>query len=429
MAAGLLPDRFRVVGISRQDEYTVDTLFDDFRQYLPTGVDESTLAGLKSCVTISHLDLNDHDAYTALRSELETASTDLGSNTRRLYYLSIPAQAFGDVVEHLGTTGHAAAFNSESEKPRLLIEKPFGYDMASAKSLIDIADKYFDESQLYRIDHYLAKETAQNILTFRFNNPLFDSIWNARHIDRIHITAQEKIGIEGRADFYEKTGALRDILQSHLLQLLALVMMEQPAKLGSADIHRSKQRLLDSIIPIEVDEVGTKATRGQYQTYRSEVRNPKSTVETFARLQLTVDNEQWRGVPVIIETGKALSDKFTSVSVHFRENNRALGDNTLTFRLQPEEGITLSLLAKTPGLTNDTQSVEMEFDYARSFAENTSEAYERVILDAVRGDQSLFASNAEVLTSWRIVENVLSVWSSTEDGLVLYPAGTNVEKL
>lgn len=425
---GDLPEHFRVVGISRKD-YHLDQLFTDVQSYLPDDVDSQVIDRLRDSTVIIQLDLRESKAYVELRSQLTVASEELGGNTTRLYYLSIPAQAFGGVVRSLGETGHNVPFENETTQPRLLVEKPFGYDTTSAQALITAADEHYVETQIYRIDHYLAKETAQNILTFRFNNPLFQTIWNARHIDRIAIGAYETIGIEGRADFYEKTGALRDILQSHLLQLLALIMMEQPAKLESSDIHRAKLRLLDSISPIDASSVNEKADRGQYDRYRSEVGNPESLTETFARLKLTVDNEQWRGVPVILETGKALERKCTEIAVHFRESTESVGDNTLTFRLQPSEGITLSLQAKRPGMTNTTDTVAMEFDYAKSFVGGTAEAYERVILDAVRGDQSLFASGSEVMASWRIVENVLSEWSKNDQGLKIYPIGEKPEKL
>lgn len=425
---GDMPEKFRVVGITRKD-YQPDQLFSDIQKYLPAETDTAILDILRDNTVITQLDLREDEAYESLLGQLKEASAELGGGTTRLYYLSIPAQAFGGVVRSLGETGHNTPFANETTLPRLLVEKPFGYDTASAQALITAADEHYEESQIYRIDHYLAKETAQNILTFRFNNPLFQTIWNARHIDRITIGAYEIIGIEGRADFYEKTGALRDILQSHLLQLLALIMMEQPAKLESRDIHRAKLRLLDSILPIETDMVDEKADRGQYDRYRDEVKNPSSLTETFARLKLTVDNEQWRGVPVTLETGKGLDRKCTEIAVHFRENVDAVGDNTLTFRLQPSEGITLSLQAKRPGMTNTTDTVAMEFDYARSFASGTAEAYERVILDAVRGDQSLFASGAEVMASWRIVENVISEWSKDDHNLTIYSIGESPENL
>lgn len=425
---GDLPKQFRVIGISRKN-YQMDQLFSDIGEYLPSDLDATILNSLRQNTVITQLDLDEHDAYVVLREQLITASKELGGDTTRLYYLSIPAQAFGGVVKSLGESGHNLPFENETTEPRLLVEKPFGYDTKSAQALIGAADEHYGETQIYRIDHYLAKETAQNILTFRFNNPLFQTIWNARHIDRIAIGAYETIGIEGRADFYEKTGALRDILQSHLLQLLALIMMEQPAKLESSDIHRAKLRLLDSILPIDAGSVEQKADRGQYDSYRTEVNNPNSLTETFARLKLSVDNEQWRGVPVILETGKGLERKCTEIAVHFRESTESIGDNTLTFRLQPSEGITLSLQAKRPGMTNATDTVAMEFDYATSFAGSTAEAYERVILDAVRGDQSLFASGHEVMASWRIVENVISEWSKSDQNLKIYSVGEKPENL
>ena len=252
---------------------------------------------------------------------------------------------------------------------------------------------------------------------------------NSQHIDSIRITAHEAIGIEGRTHFYEQTGALRDFLQSHLLQVLALVTMEQPGELTSEAIHRSKLRLLQSITPLNMHDLPAKARRGQYDSYRQEVSSTTSSTETFARLHLSIDNEQWRGTEIQLETGKALSHRDSQVTVHFRADNLSSGTNTLIFRLQPHEGISLNLQAKTPGLNNETETVDMEFNYARSFGESSAEAYERVIIDAVRGDQSLFASGEEVMTSWGIVEEVLRFWQSTGNDLVIYPSGSEPQSL
>lgn len=426
---GDLPDNFQVVGITRK-HYTTTDLFQDFAKYLPEEHPlTATAEALKDHITIVENSLESDADYKDLRNLLEAASESLGEGSNRIYYLSIPAQAFQTVVTHLGETGHNQTFTSESVQPRLLVEKPFGYDTASAQALIDAANTYFDESQLYRIDHYLAKETAQNILTFRFQNPLFRSIWSSQHIDSIRITAHEAIGIEGRAHFYEQTGALRDFLQSHLLQVLALVTMEQPGELTSESIHRSKLRLLQSITPLQEHDLPAKAKRGQYDSYRKEVGSETTNTETFARLYLSIDNEQWRGTEIQLETGKALSHRDSQVTIHFRADNPSLGSNTLIFRLQPHEGITLNLQAKTPGLGNETETVDMEFNYAGSFGENSAEAYERVIIDAVRGDQSLFASGQEVMTSWNIVEEVLKYWQTTGDDLVIYPSGSAPQDL
>ncbi len=423
-----LPERIRIVGLSRQSVSTKTIYQGLTERFAGTDFDPEIIDYLTRITDMVQLDMANPDDYAQLRLQLHDITRELGGGVGRLYYLSIPSQAFKEVVTQLGATGHNQPFAEDVDQPRILVEKPFGYNTASAKELIAAIDNSFGEQQTFRIDHYLAKETAQNILTFRFRNPLFQAMWNTRHIDAIHLSAREAIGIEGRSGFYEQTGALRDILQSHLLQLLALFTMESPARFTSADIHRAKLRLLDSVATIEREELYEKAIRGQYSSYRSEVNNPHSNTETYAKLHLSIDNEQWRGVSVVLETGKALSEKCTEVTIRFRPTSDISGTNALIFRLQPREGITLKLQAKQPGLDNETEEVEMDFDYAKSFG-GTSEAYERVIIDAVRGDQALFASSAEVLSSWRIVENVLEAWSESDNGLHLYETGASPETI
>lgn len=421
---GDLPKKFSVVGVTRQN-YSVERLYDDFSKRCEGGCNPDILHRLQAATSLHTLDMTNEASYVSLREALEKYSVELGEGIRRVYYLSIPAQAFIGVIDMLGSSGHSDTFPNESEPPRLLIEKPFGYDLASAKALVDAATAHYSEDQLYRIDHYLAKETAQNILTFRFNNPLFQTIWNARHIDRITITAYESIGIEGRANFYEQTGALRDFIQSHLLQLLALITMEQPGTLDSQGIRRAKRRLLESVTPISSDAVPKQAIRGQYVGYRDEVKNPESNTETFAKLFLEIDNEQWRGTAIELATGKALAERDSQIAVHFRPAHEHIGSNTLIFRLQPSEGITLTLEAKTPGLGNSTKTVDMAFDYATSFGTSSAEAYERVIVDALRGDQSLFLSSEEVLACWQVVENVIQNWQSSSQDIEFYETGAN----
>ncbi len=419
-----LPERMKIVGISRHKVPVSEVYKNLHLKIHGDDYDKAVVEQLHEATEMLQVDLDKHEDYVRLLEDLRVMSDELGAGVSRLYYLSIPSQAFVQVVHHLGEAKHHEPFGMDGERPRLLVEKPFGYDTASAQTLVHAADEHFGEQQTFRIDHYLAKETAQNILTFRFQNPLFQSIWNTRHIESIHIVAYETIGIENRVTFYEQTGALRDILQSHLMQLLALITMEKPAALESHDIHKAKLRLLESIDTISTDDVETRAIRGQYDSYKTEVGNPHSHVETFARLHLNIDNEQWRGVNVSIETGKALHEKCTEIMVRFRASEDAPGTNTLTFRVQPQEGITLSLQAKRPGLSKETETVTMNFDYDRAFYGLSGEAYERVIIDAVRGDQSLFATSAEVLTSWRIVENVLQYWSKSGRGLRIYPVGS-----
>lgn len=425
---GELPEEFKIVGVSRR-ETTPASVYEGLAKRLQSEeFDSSIVDTMIRSTEMIQLDMDNQDDYVAFRQRLEEISGELGDGVSRIYYLSIPAQAFMKAVHLLGETGHHEPFANDSERPRILIEKPFGYNTQSAQELVQVVDEHFGEQQAYRIDHYLAKETAQNILTFRFKNPLFRTIWNAKHIESIKILAHESIGIEGRAGFYEQTGALRDFIQSHLIQLLALVAMDEPDSFESHDIHSAKLAFLDSIKTVELDEVASVAERGQYDSYRAEVENSKSHTETFARLTLRVDTDQWRNVPLILETGKGLHDKCSKIVVAFKSDDQKCGPNILTFRIQPREGITMSLQAKRPGLVKETEAVEMEFDYERSYG-GTSDAYERVIVDAIRSDQSLFASADEVMSAWRIMENIIVSWAKNDDDLHIYPLGSHAEDI
>lgn len=418
-----LPEDVRIVGVSRQ-KIPVSEVYGSLHERIHgNDFDKAVVEQLHDNTVMVQMDMDSPDDYLDFKEQLKVLSEQLGPGVSRIYYLSIPSQAFVSVVHHLGRAGHHEPFSDDGERPRLLVEKPFGYDTASAQTLVRAADEHFGEQQTFRIDHYLAKETAQNILAFRFQNPLFSSIWNNRHIDSIKVIAYETIGIEKRVTFYEQTGALRDFIQSHLIQLLALITMERPSAFESINIHEEKLRLLNSIKAIPVSEVTSRATRGQYDAYRSEVAKADSTVETFARLRLSIDNERWAGVPMVVETGKALHEKCSKIVVSFRSTPDAPGENALIMRIQPREGITLSLQAKRPGLDKETETVNLDFDYKRSYGP-TAEAYERVIIDAIRGDQSLFASAAEVLSSWRIIENVLKSWHGNDNNLRIYSVGT-----
>jgi glucose-6-phosphate 1-dehydrogenase len=424
-AAGDLPKKLQIVGISRRDipaEEVYGTL-QDFVQAEP--FDHYIQDMLIEHTGMFQLDPDNRPDYERLLEMLKQYESQFGTYVSRVYYLSIPSGAFSPIVRMLGETGHAET--TTEVQPRLLVEKPFGMNLASAHELVDALAEHFSEKQVYRIDHYVAKETVQNMLVFRFRNPLFESIWNNRHIDHIEITAYEKLDIEGRANFYEQTGALRDLIQSHLLQLLAIITMAKPAKLESDDIHAEKLALLQAIQPADV----SLATRGQYEGYRSEVENPQSTIETFARLSLQIQNDNWSGVPITLSTGKALQEKSTEINICFSDHDTPTNEeNRLIFRIQPKEGITLVLQTKRPGIQNITQQAEMDFDYARSFEARRVEAYERVIVDAIRGDQTLFASAAEVIRSWEIIEPILEAWEADGESLKTYPKGSNgpVEK-
>jgi len=420
-----LPEKLRIIGISRRD-VSKDAVFERLAKFVgEAGYDTSVEQHLKDQTEMRQMDLVDRNAYEQLLVRIRAVEADMGELGSRLYYLSIPSRAFMPIIRLLGDTGHNSPLANSQELPRLLIEKPFGYDLQSARELVTVLGEHFSEGQVYRIDHYVAKETVQNILTFRFKNPLFESIWNNMHIDHVGVVAHEKIDIEGRADFYEQTGALRDFVQNHLLQLLAIVTMARPRSFTSEEIHQQKLTLLEAIKPVAPDDVPQMTVRGQYEGYRDEVGNPDSAIETFASVRLWIDNDQWTGVPIMLESGKALQEKLTEVSVCFRQPEDAVEEeNKLVFRIQPKEGITLHLQIKEPGIKNTTKGADMEFDYARSFNQRPAEAYERVIVDAIRGDQTLFATSAEVIRSWEIIEHVLEQWSRSDAGLISYAKGS-----
>jgi glucose-6-phosphate 1-dehydrogenase len=423
--AGELPEQLHIIGISRRS-VAHDEVFGQLRSFVgETNYDPQIEQRLKDRTEMRQMDLLSEDDYRALLARLQEIESKEAIGGSRLYYLSIPSKAFTPIIRLLGDTGHNLPIGKGPDKPRLLVEKPFGYDLASAHELVEVLQTHFQEDQVYRIDHYVAKETVQNILVFRFQNPLFESIWNNRHIDHISAIAHEKIDIEGRANFYEQTGALRDLIQSHLLQLLAMTTMARPERLDSVNIHAEKLKLLQSIQPIAPDQVFNQTLRAQYEGYRAEVGNEDSVIETFARVNLWIDNEQWTGVPVTLETGKALDEKCTEIGICFRQPEDAAEEqNRLVFRIQPNEGITLRLQMKQPGIKNITDSADMDFEYERSFNQRPAEAYERVLVDAIRGDQTLFASSAEVIRSWEIIENVIEQWSRSAEGLKSYPKGS-----
>jgi glucose-6-phosphate 1-dehydrogenase len=309
------------------------------------------------------MDITKPGEYTMLKTELDKIEDTLGLCLNRLFYLAIPSQVFSPIVRALGK-GHLndGCQHSRAES-RLLIEKPFGYDLVSARELIQEIGAVFSEKQVYRIDHYLAKETVQNILTFRLQNPLFSSVWNRQHISHIKVVAAESIGIEGRINFYEQIGALRDIIQSHLLQIAALITMELPPRVSPQTIHAAKLHILKTFQPPFSNRLNTLTVRGQYQGYRQEVSQPNSQTETFAALRITSTDPVWKGVPIVLQTGKQLTAKLTEATVVFKGSARSAASNQLTVRIQPEEGMTLSLQVKQPGFATATENVAMHFSY------------------------------------------------------------------
>lgn len=425
MQEGLLHEKTEIVGITR-GQTTVEELFEKVRfdTENETRLKPDALESIRKRTTMLQIDLNDQSAYDDLLKQLNAIEDATGMCMNRLYYLSIPPRAYLPVVGLLGRAGLNTSCQHGRAATRLLVEKPFGFDLDSAKALIKEAGQIFTEEQTFRIDHYMAKETVQNILTFRFKNPIFEAVWNHEHVSGIEIVAKQKIGIEGRAEFYEPLGALRDFIQSHLVQILGIILMDKPESLDSQQIHASKQRALDQVEPVPYEQVSLLTKRGQYKDYREEVKNPGSVTETYAEINIQSSSERWRDVPIKLVTGKGLDEHKTEIKVDFRGSEK-VANNELLFRIQPNEGLELDLVTKKPGYTDEAQSTAMEFSYKSGFNNNGHpNAYERVLVDAVRGDHTLFATSDEILASWRIVQPVLDAWSKNADDLKFYEQGS-----
>lgn len=415
-AAQQLPDDVAIVGVMRR-KLAKATLLETVQAHIGEGVDQAVMMRLGERLSVVQMDSADPKDYPKLAQSL--AAIEQGSDApTRLYYLSIPPTVAAPVIDALATSGLAKETGITT---RLLLEKPFGFDLASAKELQAHLEKGFSEDQIYRIDHYLAKETSQNICQFRFRNPVVRALWNNQAIERIEIEASEAIGIEGRANFYEQTGALRDVLQSHLLGLMALVLMEQPQGIAVHDYHRSRLEILEAIGPIAPDQVGSAVVRGQYEGYRREVENSHSMVETFAALRLLVDTPRWQGVSVVLSAGKALASKRTEIRVYFQAVDGSNAPNMLTFRIQPDEGITLQLEAKQAGLTTDMTPIDLGYEYPADVLGRRPDGYERVLLDCIAGDQTNFLTGREVLSTWELLEPVLRAWERNDESTPLVP--------
>ena len=404
-AAGVLPKQFRILGITRQHSVTPSDILEGVRN----------AAYIQEHLTVFPMSLEDAADYERLRSHLHAIAQLWGDAAQCLWYLAVPPTTAWPIIEQLGYSGLSRLPNT-----KLLLEKPFGIDRASAEELVAHVERSFAMGQVYRIDHYLAKETVQNIVVFRQDNALFERTWNRDAIERIDILANETIGIEGRAAFYEQTGALRDLVQSHLLQLAALTLMTLPPDRELGRIPEARRALL-STLTVDPGSV----ERGQYADYRREVANPASMVETFVSLTLFSSDPRWQDVPITLTTGKALSEKRTDIIVTYRRGG-APQQNRLTLRLQPNEGVELCFFAKRPGYDRTIERVPLTFTYADHF-EALPDAYGRVVLDALRGDHTLFASSGEVLESWRIVDTVRKSWESSADTLIVYPRGASPE--
>ena len=374
------------------------------------------------------------DGYLAIKKQLEESERNSNRPVNRLFYLATSPSFYADIIQRLGEHGLVSP-NSEHGKgwTRIIIEKPFGHDLETAKKLNDEVHKVFQEEQVYRIDHYLGKETVQNILAFRFANSIIEPIWNRRYIDHIQITAAETLGVEHRGKYYEEAGCLRDMFQNHLIQLLSIVCMEPPVKYGGSSVRDKKADVLRAILPINPENLSETAVRGQYgpgiiqdqnfNGYRQEPGvNPQSNVETYAALKLHVDNWRWADVPFYLRSGKRLSNKMTEIVIQFRRvphlffssgGDNQIEPNLLIIRIAPDEGIAIRFGAKMPGPEMMLRTVQMNFSYLEAFHVNPATAYETLLLDAMVGDPTLFNRADQVEMAWGVIEPLLEVWSAT----------------
>jgi glucose-6-phosphate 1-dehydrogenase len=439
----LLPTAFSVVGVARTEWSD-----EDFRRHALAVVGE---AGPEWPALVEGFryvagDYAEPDTFERLKRVLGEIDRARGTGGNRVFYLATVPQVFASVARALGDHGLA---RRPAEGPhsfiRLVIEKPFGHDLPSARQLDRDLHEVFDENQLYRIDHYLGKETVQNVLALRFANAIFEPVWNRRYVDSVQITVAESVGVGHRGGFYESAGALRDIVQNHVMQVLALTAMEPPATVDAEGIRDEKVKVLRAVKVLDPSEVADHVVRGQYghgwvegeevPGYRQETGiSPTSRTETYVAARLTIDNWRWAGVPFFLRTGKRLPKRITEVALTFRDvphlpfppgMAKGLGPNAMVLRIQPDEGITLRFGAKVPGQALRVRTVNMDFSYGAAFVEESPEDYERLLLDAMSGDPTLFIRTDEVEHAWRIWDPVLAAWSSADAPAPLsYAAGS-----
>jgi glucose-6-phosphate 1-dehydrogenase len=444
-ANDLLPDNFCIVGIARMgmsSEELTASLKKGLHQFATRKVDEAIAERLLGCVTCIEADPKDPASFDAMREQLDKLEAARKTGGNRLFYLATPPNAFLPISQELGRTG---MLRENGMWRRLVVEKPFGTDLASAKALNSELLKLVDEHQIYRIDHYLGKETVQNILVLRFANGMFEPIWNRNHIDHIQITVDEKIGVGHRGSFYDATGALRDMVPNHLFQLLSLVAMEPPAKFDAHSVRSEKAEVLAAIQTQSEEEALRNSVRGQYRAGKvgdTEIEdyrktgdvNPGSTTETYAALKLTIDNWRWAGVPFYLRTGKALGVKRTEIAIKFKQAPFAmfrdtpvdrLSQNFLIISTEPTEGIALQFNTKVPGPAIDIDGVEMKFRYKDYFQAEPSTGYETLIYDCMIGDNILFQRADSVEAGWQAVQPFLDAWKKAgSKGLKIYDPGS-----
>ncbi len=439
---GLLPPGFALVGFARrdwEDEDFEQVVYEAVKQYSRTSFDEGVWSQLTQGIRFVPGQFDDDAAFDRLKQVIAELDRDRGTMGNHAFYLSIPPKSFPLVTEQLRRSGLA------EQKPgqwrRVVIEKPFGSDLKTARELNDVVESVFPADSVFRIDHYLGKETVQNILALRFANQLYEPIWNERYVDHVQITMAEDIGVGGRAGYYDGIGAARDVIQNHLLQLLALTAMEEPVSFAATDLRAEKEKILSAVrLPADL----AKATaRGQYSSgwqggekvvsfLEEDGMNPDSTTETYAAIRLDIGTRRWAGVPFYLRAGKRLGRRVTEIAVVFKRapqylfaesQTSALGQNALVIRVQPDEGVTIRFGSKVPGASMQVRDVTMDFGYGHAFTEASPEAYERLILDVLLGDPPLFPRHEEVELSWKILDPIEEFWAG-QGRPELYRPGT-----
>jgi glucose-6-phosphate 1-dehydrogenase len=443
----LLPAEFAIVGLARTEMNS-----EEFRALMKEAivefsedksVDEEVWNSFAQGLHYLTADINNPDDYAKLSELLTQVDQERGTQGNRIFYLSVAPKFYGEAVKQLGE--HGMAKPEGKSWVRVIVEKPFGTDLESARALNRELLEYLDESQIYRIDHYLGKETVQNLLVFRFANGIFEPLWNRQYIDHVQLTNAEMVGVEGRGGYYETAGVVRDMIQNHVFQVLSLVAMEPPVNLGSEAVRDEKIKAMEASRAFTPARVRDECVRGQYGPgsiagkpvpgYRQEADvAPDSTTETFAMLTMYFDNWRWAGVPFYIRSGKRLPKRVTEIAIHFKaaplplfgEAMEQMTPNQLIIRIQPDEGIALRFAAKVPGQVTNIRDVNMDFRYGASFGIQLAEAYERLLLDCILGDSTLYARKDMTERGWELVMPILNEWAATKDKVDFpnYEAGT-----